>query len=91
MVTVIGTPQISGNKAKVMFAASDKSSYIARAEFSVNGGDWQVVYAEDGISDGPDERYNVEIPVESTGDYSVTLRVFDAGGNIGNARAMVKR
>ncbi|MBL8124273.1 MAG: hypothetical protein KIT61_01675 [Pyrinomonadaceae bacterium] len=91
VVTVIGTPQISGNKAKVMFAASDKSSYIARAEFSVNGGDWQVVYAEDGISDGPDERYNVEIPVESTGDYSVTLRVFDAGGNIGNARAMVKR
>lgn len=91
VVTVIGTPLISGNKAKVMFAASDKSSYIARAEFSVNGGEWQVVYAEDGISDGPDERYNVEIPVESPGDYSVTLRVFDAGGNIGNARAIVKR
>ncbi len=91
VVTVIGTPLISGNKAKVMFAASDKSSYIAKAEFSVNGGEWQVVYAEDGISDGPDERYNVEIPVESPGDYSVTLRVFDAGGNIGNARAIVKR
>ena len=90
-VTVSGTPQITGNRARIAFAANDRASYIARAEYSVNGGEWRTVFADDGISDGPDERYSVEIPLEAAGEYSITLRVFDANGNIGNARAIVKR
>lgn len=90
-VAVFGTPLITGNRAKVVFIASDKSSYISRAEYSVNGGNWQTVYADDGISDGPDERYTVEIPVAADGEYSVTLRVFDANGNAGNGRAVIRR
>jgi len=90
-VTVSGQPQVTGYTARVIFVASDRGSYISRAEYSVNGGDWQAVYADDGISDGPDERYTLNVPVRSAGEYSVTLRVFDAGGNIGNARALVRR
>ena len=90
-VTVSGTPQVTGNRARVLFAASDRSSYIARAEFSVNGGEWRTVFADDGISDGPDERYTVDVPLEVPGEYSITLRVFDANGNAGNARAVVRR
>src|SRR6185369_5405406 len=70
-------PSVAGSNARVTFSASDKSSYLTRAEFSVNGGDWRTVYADDGISDSPDERYTVEIPVNSPGEYVVTLRVFD--------------
>lgn len=91
MVTAIGTPQITGDKARVAFSASDKASYLSRAEYSVNGGEWQKVYADDGISDGPDEKYSIEIALKIAGEYSVTLRVFDANGNAGNARVMVKR
>ncbi|HVE59791.1 MAG TPA: hypothetical protein VNB22_23465 [Pyrinomonadaceae bacterium] len=90
-VAAIGTPQISGEKARVVFEASETSSYLNRAEFSVNGGEWQEVYADDGISDGQRERYTVEVPVKSAGEYSVTLRVFDANGNAGNARVIVKK
>jgi len=90
-VAAFGTPQVTGEKARVVFTASDKSSYISRAEFSVNGGEWQTVYAADGISDSPDERYTIEFPVTSAGEYAVTLRVFDANGNAGNARAIVKK
>lgn len=90
-VTVFGQPQITGDKGRVTFIASDASSYLTRAEYSVNGGAWTSVYADDGISDGPNERYTVEIPLKSPGEFSVTLRVFDADGNVGNARAIVKR
>jgi hypothetical protein len=90
-VTVSGTPQVTGNRARIVFNANDRASYIARAEYSVNGGEWRTVFADDGISDGPDERYTVEVPLEAAGEYSVTLRVFDANGNAGNARAVVKR
>ena len=82
---------ISGERATVTFDASETSSYLSRAEFSVNGGEWQEVYADDGISDGQRERYTVVIPVRTPGEYSVTLRVFDANGNAGNAQVLVKK
>jgi WD40 repeat protein len=90
-ISVIGTPSIAGDKARVVFEATDAASFVARAEFSVNGGEWQTIYAEDGISDSPKERFTVEFPVKTAGGYSVILRVFDANGNAGNARAIVKK
>ncbi len=90
-ITAAGAPTLLGDKARVIFDAVDSSSYITRAEYSVNGGPWVAVYADDGISDGPKERYTVEIPVSASGEYVVTLRVFDVNANAGNARAVVKK
>lgn len=89
-VTVVGAPQISGDRARIVFEAIDAASFLRRAEYSIDGGEWRAVYADDGISDGGRERYTVEVPLKS-GEFSVTLRVFDAGGNAGNARAVVKK
>ncbi len=91
VVTPSGTPQITSTGARVVFIASDKSSYLASAEYSINGGEWMTVYADDGISDGPDERYTIDVPITSPGEYAVTLRVFDSQGNAGNARVVVRR
>jgi sugar lactone lactonase YvrE len=91
VVTASGTPQITGDKARVTFDAVDVSSYLTSAEYSVNGGEWINVYADDGISDSPRERYTVEVPVTKPGEYAVTLRVFDVNGNSGNARTTVRR
>src|SRR5436190_8090952 len=91
VVTAVGQPQVTGNKARVSFSAVDKFGYLSRAEYSVNGGDWQTVYADDGISDGPNETYSFDVAVPSSGEYTVTIRVFDAAGNIGNARVNIKR
>ncbi|MBP6003658.1 MAG: hypothetical protein KA746_09520 [Pyrinomonadaceae bacterium] len=90
-ITAAGAPTLLGDKARVIFDAVDSSSYITRAEYSVNGGPWVAVYADDGISDGPKERYTVEIPVTASGEYVVTLRVFDVNANAGNARAVIKK
>lgn len=91
VVSSSGPAQISGTTARVVFTASDRSSYLTRAEYSVNGGDWMTVYADDGISDGPEERYTIEVPLPSAGEYAITLRVFDSQGNSGNARVVVRR
>ena len=90
-VITVGTPQVAGDKARITFEAVDAASFINRAEYSIDGGDWQTIYAEDGISDAARERYTIEIPLKTAGEISVTLRVFDANGNAGNARAVVKR
>ena len=91
VVTAVGSPQITGDTARVVFEASDAASYLTRAQYSVNGGDWSTVYADDGISDSPQERYTIEIPAKTTGEYAVTIRVFDVNGNAGNARIVVRR
>ncbi len=90
-VSAVGSPQISGENVRVIFDATESSSYINRAEYSVNGGDWQTVYADDGISDSQKERYTLNIPLKTSGEYIITLRVFDANGNIGNAKVSVKK
>ena len=91
VVTAFGTPQITGERARVVFDATDAASYLTRAEYSVNGGVWLTVYADDGISDGPKERYTIDIPIKNPGEYAVTIRVYDVNGNAGNARIVVKK
>ena len=90
-VAAQGQPVMNGNLARMTFSAVDKSSYLTKAEFSVNGGEWQAVYADDGISDSPSETYSVQIPIVNPGEYVVTLRVFDVNGNSGNARAIARK
>ena len=50
-----------------------------------------MVYADDGISDSPRERYTIDIPATSSGEYAITIRVYDVNGNAGNARAVVRK
>ena len=90
-IAAVGSPQISGEKVKVAFDASDSSSFLSRAEYSIDGGDWHNIYAEDGISDSPKERYSFDVILKNAGEYSVTLRVFDRSGNVGNARILIKK
>jgi hypothetical protein len=90
-VTAAGQPQSSGGNVRAVFAASEKASYITRAEFSVNGGEWQVIYTDDGIADSQNERFTINLPSVSAGEYVVTLRVFDVNGNSGSARAIIRR
>ncbi len=89
-VTVVGSPQTDGNRVRVNFLAEDQGR-IVRAEYSINGGTWHPVYAEDGISDSSRETYAVDLMLSAPGEYSITLRVFDAVGNVGNGRAIVRR
>ncbi len=84
-------PPTNGDTAKTTFEANEAAGYLTRAEFSVNGGEWQTVYADDGISDSRREIYTVTVPVKMSGEYSVSLRVFDSNGNAGNARVLVRR
>lgn len=90
-VTGIGNPQTANGKTRVTFEASDTASFLTKAEYSINGGAWQTVYSDDGISDSPREKYTVEISSKEAGEYTITLRVFDANGNASSARVVVKR
>ncbi|QQS41547.1 MAG: hypothetical protein IPM63_00955 [Acidobacteriota bacterium] len=90
-VSVSGAPEVNGNDVTVRFSASESSSYIARAEFSINGGPWKAVYADDGIPDSRSETFTVQTEIAGTGEFAIALRVFDSVGNSGAARALVRK
>lgn len=90
-VSVVGSPQKNGENFRIIFDVKENSGYIKRAEYNINGGEWKTVYADDGISDGQNERYTINLKLENPGEYSVSLRVFDSSGNPGNAGVSVKK
>ncbi len=90
-VAAAGTPQVTGETARVAFRATEASSYLDRAEFSINGGPWQAVFPDDGVSDSGSEAYTVNARLPRAGDYTITLRAFDVNGNTGNASVVVRR
>lgn len=79
----------NGNAVEIDVEAVDDASSIRRAEFSLNGSTWRLMEPADGITDGRTERFTVRfIPVSA--EVSVVVRVFDAAGNPGLARAVVR-
>ena len=59
---------------------------MTRAEYNINGGSWNAVFADDQIIDGKTETFTLEVPLPREGRYVIAMRVFDAAGNIGTAR-----
>jgi hypothetical protein len=75
----------------VVFEVEDATGKIKRADASIDGGPWVPVFPEDGIADSGRERYAVEFGSLSTGEHTISLRVFDISGNVGTLSSGVKR
>ncbi|HLL75560.1 MAG TPA: hypothetical protein VK421_09880 [Pyrinomonadaceae bacterium] len=92
VVRAAGAPaRTAGGNVSLSFTAEDPGGMIRRADVSVNGGPWRAVFPEDGIADSPRETFALTLPLAGAGEHIVALRVFDAGGNTGNARVVVRK
>ena len=65
---------------------------VRRADVSVDGEAWHSVFPEDGIADSPSETYVLDLSASAApGEHTVSLRAFDASGNVSSARVVVRR
>ncbi|MBZ5554095.1 MAG: hypothetical protein LAO21_15370 [Acidobacteriia bacterium] len=78
-----------GDKATVHFRATDVGSNLRRAEFSLDGGKWQMIESDDGIVDSKFEEFTIRVDTLSVGEHVVTLRVYNASGSSGLQKAIV--
>jgi len=67
--------------AKVSFIATSTSGAVARAVYSVDAGDWRVVFPVGELSDSPKENYQFSISGLKTGEHTVAVQVADAYDN----------
>lgn len=82
-------PKRQGQEWILEVRVEDSASPIRRAEYSVNAGPWTVLEAADGITDSREESYSVRLPAVG-GERSVVVRAFDAAGNPGLARIVLR-
>ena len=61
----------------VRFRATDNTSVIARAQYSLDAGDWIPVQPTGGLSDSLDERYTLTLRNVAPGEHTVSVRVHD--------------
>jgi sugar lactone lactonase YvrE len=83
------TAVAQGVKIEVRFHAKDALNALAKAEYSVNGGEWKVVEPTTRLTDSEEHDYRFEIdrgPAEAT----IAVRVSDAYGNEAIAKTVVK-
>jgi len=75
---------ITGNSTA--FTVTTGSTRLFRVEYSLDGGDWKIIFPEDGITDSPREEYLLEVP---EGTSLVRVRAVDDNGNIGTGNREV--
>jgi len=82
-------PKISGRRVEIDFAAEDATSNLSRAEVSIDGGRWQLVFPADGMADSLSEQFTVKFDFTSPGEHTITLRVYDSNTNVGSSKVTV--
>ena len=78
--------EVTGAETNVLFEARDPSSAIARAEYSVDAGEWTLVFPLGRLSDAPQTSYKVALPRLNAAEHTVVVRVFDQYENTASAK-----
>jgi len=94
--------QIDSKQIHVHFRASDSFSPIKRAEYSLDGGDWQFVEPVGQLSDSKTEDYDFRITVlqpeaapalmagSTANDHVVVVRAYDRFDNLATAKTVIR-
>jgi WD40 repeat protein len=67
--------------ASVTFEALSASAAIARAQYSLDAGEWHVVFPVGLLSDSPKESYRIEFSGLAPGEHTVAVQVADRSEN----------
>jgi WD40 repeat protein len=66
---------------KASFDATSASGVLARARYSLDGGDWQTIFPTSLLSDAAKESYYMELPGLVPGEHTLAVEVSDSFGN----------
>ncbi len=92
---------LDGKQIHVRFRAGDSFSNIKRAEYSLDGGDWQFVEPVGQLSDSKSEEYDFHVAVPpaqalppsmvaaSSSDHVVVVRAYDRFDNLATAKTVI--
>jgi hypothetical protein len=80
----------NGAEVEIDVDAEDRGSVLRRCEFSIDAGPWMPVEAADGVTDSARERFLIRADRVSPGEHLFVIRVYDAAGNAGLTKVVVR-
>ena len=72
----------NSSETRIRFTAKDSASAIARAEYSLDAGEWTLVYPAGRLSDAVVEKYDVPLRGLAAGEHTIAVRVYDRFENV---------
>ncbi len=66
-----------GATTKITFDGISSGLAITRAQYSVDAGEWFIVFPASGLSDAPKENYQIELPSLAPGPHSIAVQISD--------------
>jgi hypothetical protein len=86
----LAAPRVTAQGLEIEVDAEDALSPVRRAEVSIDEGPWRPMECADGVADSRHERFTVRLSAPAPGEHAVTVRVYDASGNAGLARRIIR-
>ncbi|HET6931459.1 MAG TPA: hypothetical protein VFI45_14135, partial [Candidatus Acidoferrum sp.] len=71
------------------FTATDATSGIEKAQYSVDGGEWILLAPVKGISDSRTENYSFAVRGLTPGEHTIAVRAYDRFDNVGAAKTTI--
>ncbi len=89
-VVTASAPRRNGALVEIDVDAEDRGSVLRRCEYSIDAGQWMPVEAADGVTDSARERFLIRLDKVSAGEHLIVIRVYDAAGNAGLTKVVVR-
>jgi sugar lactone lactonase YvrE len=71
------------------FTATDLTSGIEKAQYSVDGGEWILLAPAEGISDSKTESYRFTVHGLAPGEHTIAVRAYDRFDNVGAGKTTI--
>ena len=76
-------------ESTLSFSVEDGASPLYRVEYAIDGGDWQVVHPEDGVTDSKTEEFEIDLEGLASGEHTLAIRARDTSNNTGTGKRVV--
>ncbi len=80
----------AGDRLRVQLQATDQVSVIRKAEYSLDGGDWEPVLPSSRLFDSKELSFDFSTSPVEEGEHTVAVRVYDRFDNLAAAKTVVR-
>ncbi|HTA58787.1 MAG TPA: hypothetical protein VK805_11555 [Candidatus Baltobacteraceae bacterium] len=87
--TGMNADRSKGVAYEFQFTATDATSGIEKAQYSVDGGEWILLAPVKGISDSRTESYSFTVRGLAPGEHTIAVRAYDRFDNVGAGKTTI--
>ena len=89
-VVTVGQPKRQGSVVDIDVEGVDATSPLRVCEYALDTGSWQPINSVDGITDSPRGRFHLHLEKLRPGEHLIVFRIYDAAGNAGLGRVLLR-